>query len=190
MFGSVTSCSPDGKFLVSLGSGGPGRVWDLTSSTAVASLPKENVRNFCNSHIEELSWINVLVEWQDPWLSKSVHNPGASMIHHKSSWLVDIDRFFVNIQCIIFSNLCSLNQKKGQSIYHHRDSAFLALWDLQIMILPSGCVYGRNENITLFWNSLACTAIQVAHTITCFWTNWIYSTHPGWGFCILQIFSN
>lgn len=38
-------CSPDGKFLVSLGSGGPGRVWDLTSSTVVASLPKENVRN-------------------------------------------------------------------------------------------------------------------------------------------------
>lgn len=66
MFGSVMSCSPDGKFLVSLGSGGPGRVWDLTSSTAIASLPKENVRNFCNSHIEELSWINVLVEWQDP----------------------------------------------------------------------------------------------------------------------------
>lgn len=41
--------SPDGKFLVSLGSGGPGRVWDLTSSTAVASLPKENdeVFAFC-----------------------------------------------------------------------------------------------------------------------------------------------
>nr|CAN77008.1 hypothetical protein VITISV_036876 [Vitis vinifera] len=41
--------SPDGKFLVSLGSGGPGRVWDLTSSTAIASLPKENdeVFAFC-----------------------------------------------------------------------------------------------------------------------------------------------
>ncbi|KAF8399000.1 hypothetical protein HHK36_014867 [Tetracentron sinense] len=39
----------DGKFLVSLGSGGPCRVWDLTSSTIVASLPKENdeVFGFC-----------------------------------------------------------------------------------------------------------------------------------------------
>ncbi|XP_065855955.1 SEC12-like protein 2 [Euphorbia lathyris] len=34
--------SPDGKFLVSLGGRGPGRVWDLTSSTAVASLSREN----------------------------------------------------------------------------------------------------------------------------------------------------
>ena len=65
MFGSVMSCSPDGKFLVSLGSGGPGRVWDLTSSTVAASLLKENVRIFFfveNSHIEEPPWINILVE--------------------------------------------------------------------------------------------------------------------------------
>ncbi|XP_076892303.1 SEC12-like protein 2 [Bidens hawaiensis] len=41
--------SPDGKFLVSVGSGGPGRVWDLSSSTLKASLPKENdeVFGFC-----------------------------------------------------------------------------------------------------------------------------------------------
>ncbi|XP_059649554.1 SEC12-like protein 2 [Cornus florida] len=41
--------SPDGKFLVSLGSGVPGRVWDVTSSTSVASLQKENdeVFGFC-----------------------------------------------------------------------------------------------------------------------------------------------
>uniref|UniRef100_A0A5B6ZBN3 Putative SEC12-like protein 2 n=2 Tax=Davidia involucrata TaxID=16924 RepID=A0A5B6ZBN3_DAVIN len=41
--------SPDGKFLVSVGSGSPGRVWDVTSSTPVASLPKENdeVFGFC-----------------------------------------------------------------------------------------------------------------------------------------------
>ncbi|KAL6967177.1 hypothetical protein U1Q18_032979 [Sarracenia purpurea var. burkii] len=41
--------SPDGKFLVSVGSGGPGRVWDLTSSMPVASLLKENdeVFGFC-----------------------------------------------------------------------------------------------------------------------------------------------
>lgn len=39
------SCSPDGKFLVSLGSSGPGRVWDITLSTVAASLPPEKVSN-------------------------------------------------------------------------------------------------------------------------------------------------
>ncbi|XP_073110254.1 SEC12-like protein 2 isoform X2 [Elaeis guineensis] len=41
--------SLDGKFLVSLGSSGPCRVWDLTSSTAIASLPREDgeVFGFC-----------------------------------------------------------------------------------------------------------------------------------------------
>ncbi|KAF7147648.1 hypothetical protein RHSIM_Rhsim03G0185500 [Rhododendron simsii] len=41
--------SPDGKFLVSVGSGGPGRVWDVTSSKPVASLSKEHdeVFGFC-----------------------------------------------------------------------------------------------------------------------------------------------
>ncbi|XP_031268785.1 SEC12-like protein 2 [Pistacia vera] len=34
--------SPDGKFLVSLGKRGPGRVWDVTSASVVASLPTEN----------------------------------------------------------------------------------------------------------------------------------------------------
>lgn len=38
--------SPDGKLLVSLGGGGC-RVWDVTSSTAVASLPKGNDEMFC-----------------------------------------------------------------------------------------------------------------------------------------------
>ncbi|KAG5558580.1 hypothetical protein RHGRI_008505 [Rhododendron griersonianum] len=48
--------SPDGKFLVSVGSGGPGRVWDVTSSKAVASLLKEHdeVFGFCRfSHSEK-----------------------------------------------------------------------------------------------------------------------------------------
>ncbi|KAJ0494890.1 putative transcription factor WD40-like family [Helianthus annuus] len=42
------SCSPDGKYLVSVGSG-PGRVWDISSSIAKASLSKENdeVFGFC-----------------------------------------------------------------------------------------------------------------------------------------------
>lgn len=38
--------SLDGKYLISLGNSGPCRVWDLTSLTAVASLTRENVRNF------------------------------------------------------------------------------------------------------------------------------------------------
>lgn len=60
-------CSPDGKFLVSLGSGGPGRVWDLTSSTVVASLPKENVRN--NFVITILRDLPGLIFWwnKNPW---------------------------------------------------------------------------------------------------------------------------
>ncbi|KAJ0094747.1 hypothetical protein Patl1_15311 [Pistacia atlantica] len=41
------SYSPDGKFLVSLGKRGPGRVWDITSASIVASLPTENVSNDC-----------------------------------------------------------------------------------------------------------------------------------------------
>ncbi|KAM0009256.1 putative transcription factor WD40-like family [Helianthus debilis subsp. tardiflorus] len=50
--------SPDGKFLVSVGSGGPGRVWDIASSTLKASLPKENdeVFGFCRfsqNHVNE-----------------------------------------------------------------------------------------------------------------------------------------
>ncbi|XP_071737731.1 SEC12-like protein 2 [Rutidosis leptorrhynchoides] len=41
--------SPDGRFLVSVGNGGPVRVWDLSSSTLKASLAKQNdeVFGFC-----------------------------------------------------------------------------------------------------------------------------------------------
>ncbi|CAD5177822.1 unnamed protein product [Musa acuminata subsp. malaccensis] len=41
--------SSNGKFLVSLGNSGPCRVWDLTSSTAIASLPREigEIFGFC-----------------------------------------------------------------------------------------------------------------------------------------------
>ncbi|KAK6931031.1 Anaphase-promoting complex subunit 4, WD40 domain [Dillenia turbinata] len=34
--------SPDGRFLVSIGRGSPCRIWDMKSSTAIASLSKEN----------------------------------------------------------------------------------------------------------------------------------------------------
>ena len=43
--GFALSCSPDGKFLVSVGSGDPGRVWDVTSSTPLVALSFENVSN-------------------------------------------------------------------------------------------------------------------------------------------------
>ncbi|KAF5451028.1 hypothetical protein F2P56_031331 [Juglans regia] len=47
--------SPDGKYLVSLGNSGPARVWDVTSSTVIASLPKENDEVFCSCKFSESS---------------------------------------------------------------------------------------------------------------------------------------
>ncbi|XP_011023488.1 PREDICTED: SEC12-like protein 2 isoform X1 [Populus euphratica] len=47
--------SPDGKFLVSLGGRGPGRVWDVTSSVAVASLSKENDEIFASCRFSQIS---------------------------------------------------------------------------------------------------------------------------------------
>ncbi|KAK9138433.1 hypothetical protein Sjap_009027 [Stephania japonica] len=44
----IPTCSSDGKLLVSLGSGGPHRVWDVESSKVVASLSKENVKHVNN----------------------------------------------------------------------------------------------------------------------------------------------
>ncbi|XP_074330611.1 SEC12-like protein 2 [Apium graveolens] len=40
------SFSPDGKFLASVGSSGPGRIWDIASSTPVAALPKVKDERF------------------------------------------------------------------------------------------------------------------------------------------------
>lgn len=39
------SCSSDGKLLASLGSGGPCKVWDVSSSMVLSSLSNENVSN-------------------------------------------------------------------------------------------------------------------------------------------------
>ncbi|WCJ33552.1 Transducin/WD40 repeat-like superfamily protein [Euphorbia peplus] len=47
--------SSDSKFLVSLGGRGPGRVWDLTSSTAVASLTRENDEVFTSCRFSQSS---------------------------------------------------------------------------------------------------------------------------------------
>ncbi|KAK4762354.1 hypothetical protein SAY86_008122 [Trapa natans] len=52
--------SHDGKFLVSLGNSGPCRVWDVTSSTVVASLSKEKDERFgfCRfSLINDGTWV-------------------------------------------------------------------------------------------------------------------------------------
>eukprot|EP00262_Sarcandra_glabra_P012780 TRINITY_DN3369_c0_g1_i1.p1 TRINITY_DN3369_c0_g1~~TRINITY_DN3369_c0_g1_i1.p1 ORF type:complete len:404 (+),score=67.89 TRINITY_DN3369_c0_g1_i1:81-1292(+) len=59
--------SKDGKFLVSLGSSGPCRVWDLTSFTVVANLPRENgeVFRFCRfSHNSDNNQILYVVAMQ------------------------------------------------------------------------------------------------------------------------------
>ncbi|XP_042978252.1 SEC12-like protein 2 isoform X2 [Carya illinoinensis] len=47
--------SPDGKYLVSLGNSGPARVWGVTSSTVIASLPKENDEVFSSCKFSESS---------------------------------------------------------------------------------------------------------------------------------------
>ncbi|KAL9453401.1 hypothetical protein AB3S75_009077 [Citrus x aurantiifolia] len=49
------SFSPDGKFLVSLGNRGPGRVWDLASSAVVTPLAKENDELFASCRFSPLN---------------------------------------------------------------------------------------------------------------------------------------
>jgi prolactin regulatory element-binding protein len=85
--------SPDGKFLVSVGRGGPGRVWDITSSTPVASLPNENDEDFGFCRFSQTSgdnqvlYITVMkdngasiakyntVSWKRVSLKKIIKNP-------------------------------------------------------------------------------------------------------------------
>ncbi|KAJ7942996.1 SEC12-like protein 2 [Quillaja saponaria] len=45
--------SSDGRFLVSLGSGGPCRVWDMASSAVLASLSKEKDENFSSCRFSQ-----------------------------------------------------------------------------------------------------------------------------------------
>ncbi|KAM7275780.1 hypothetical protein ACFE04_017646 [Oxalis oulophora] len=47
--------SPDGKYLVSLGSGGPGRVWDITESKVVASLTKQSDEIFASCRFSQVN---------------------------------------------------------------------------------------------------------------------------------------
>lgn len=49
------SFSPDGKFLVSLGNRGPGRVWDLASSAVATPLAKENDELFASCRFSPLN---------------------------------------------------------------------------------------------------------------------------------------
>ncbi|XP_071725130.1 SEC12-like protein 2 [Rutidosis leptorrhynchoides] len=52
--------SPDGKYLVSLGSGGPGRVWDIESSKVVASLSKQSDEIFASCRFSQMNDSQVL----------------------------------------------------------------------------------------------------------------------------------
>ncbi|KAF7140465.1 hypothetical protein RHSIM_Rhsim06G0241000 [Rhododendron simsii] len=72
--------SPDGKFLVSVGSGGPGRVWDVTSSKLVASLPKEQdeVFGFCRFSRSDKNPVLYII---------SIRGQGGSIVRWEtSSW--------------------------------------------------------------------------------------------------------
>ena len=45
----MSSCSPDGRFLASVGSSGPGMVWDIASSAPIASLKTKKVWQYLHS---------------------------------------------------------------------------------------------------------------------------------------------
>ncbi|XAR72249.1 hypothetical protein NMG60_11018826 [Bertholletia excelsa] len=73
--------SPDGKFLVSVGSGGPGRIWDVTSSSLVASLSRENDEVFGFCRFSQNSENNLVL-----YLT-SMHGQGGSIMKwDTSSW--------------------------------------------------------------------------------------------------------
>ncbi|KAJ4973804.1 hypothetical protein NE237_006978 [Protea cynaroides] len=74
--------SSDGKFLVSLGNGGPCRVWDVMSSTVVASLPKESDEIFGFCRFSQTSDSNQIL------YTTAVRDRGGSIISwNTSSWM-------------------------------------------------------------------------------------------------------
>ncbi|KAJ4960601.1 hypothetical protein NE237_020511 [Protea cynaroides] len=74
--------SSDGKFLVSLGNGGPCRVWDVTSSTVVASLPKESDEVFGFCRFSQTSDNNQIL------YTTTVRGRGGSIVSwNTSSWM-------------------------------------------------------------------------------------------------------
>ncbi|KAK2635335.1 hypothetical protein Ddye_030127 [Dipteronia dyeriana] len=75
------SFSPDGKFLVSLGNRGPGRVWDLTSSTAVASLAKENDEIFVSCRFSPINDENLVL-----YIAAITDKGGSIITWNTTSW--------------------------------------------------------------------------------------------------------
>ncbi|KAJ8769262.1 hypothetical protein K2173_002190 [Erythroxylum novogranatense] len=73
--------SPDGKFLVSLGSRGPGRVWDMSSTTVVASLSKENDEVFASCRFSQNSEKNQVL-----FIAAITGKGGSILTWNTSSW--------------------------------------------------------------------------------------------------------
>ncbi|XP_044504254.1 SEC12-like protein 2 isoform X2 [Mangifera indica] len=75
------SFSPDGKFLVSLGNRGPGRVWDVTSASVIASLPNKNDEIFASCRFSPSSDQNYLL------YIAAITDKGASIVTwNTTSW--------------------------------------------------------------------------------------------------------
>ncbi|KAJ4709731.1 SEC12-like protein 2 [Melia azedarach] len=75
------SFSPDGKYLVSLGNRGPARVWDVTSSTVVASLPKENDEFFASCRFSPIDGQNSVL-----YIAAITDKGGSIVTWNTNSW--------------------------------------------------------------------------------------------------------
>ncbi|KAK4841265.1 hypothetical protein QYF36_001831 [Acer negundo] len=75
------SFSPDGKFLVSLGNRGPGWVWDVTSSTVVASLAKEKDEIFVSCRFSPINGQNPVL-----YIAAITDKGGSIITWNTSSW--------------------------------------------------------------------------------------------------------
>ncbi|XP_050234935.1 SEC12-like protein 2 [Mercurialis annua] len=73
--------SLDGKFLATLGGGGPGRIWDVTSSTAVSSLSKENGERFASCRFSQSS-----SQTQVLYIAAMTEKGGSIITWDASSW--------------------------------------------------------------------------------------------------------
>ncbi|TXG54647.1 hypothetical protein EZV62_019903 [Acer yangbiense] len=75
------SCSPDGKFLVSLGNRGHSRVWDVTSSTVVASLAKEKDEIFVSCRFSPINDQNPVL-----YIAAITDKVGSIITWNTTSW--------------------------------------------------------------------------------------------------------
>ncbi|TXG54645.1 hypothetical protein EZV62_019901 [Acer yangbiense] len=75
------SFSPDGKFLVSLGNRGHGRVWDVTSSTVVASLAKEKDEIFVSCRFSPINDQNPVL-----YIAAITDKGGSIITWNTTSW--------------------------------------------------------------------------------------------------------